>query len=116
MNLEGKAVVVTGASRGFGQALARAFAKKGAKVMLSARNESELQQLAKKLKCEYFKADVSKQDEMNALAEKTTEKFGAIDIWVNNAGIFTPTVARAEAGCRRGRTLGLGFGRRARGQ
>ncbi|MBS3070062.1 SDR family oxidoreductase [Candidatus Micrarchaeota archaeon] len=101
MNLEGKSVVITGASRGFGEALAKAFAKKGAKIMLSARNESELQQLAKKLKCGYFKADVTKQEEMNALAEKAKEKFGAIDIWVNNAGIFTPKAGARETDWRR---------------
>ncbi|HLD62595.1 MAG TPA: SDR family oxidoreductase [Candidatus Norongarragalinales archaeon] len=96
MNLEGKTVVITGASRGFGEALAKAFAKKRANVLISARSESELQQLAKKLKCGYFKADVTKQDEMNALAEKAKEKFGAIDVWVNNAGIFIPKAGVGE--------------------
>ncbi len=95
MDLNGKAVVITGASKGFGEALAKAFAKKGAKLMLSARSESELQQLSKKLKCDWVKADVAKREEVQNLAQKAIEKLGRIDVWVNNAGVFLPR-AKAE--------------------
>ena len=90
--LNGKVVIVTGASSGIGRATAIEFARMGAKVVLAARNEEHLLEVKKEigqLNAEAFivKTDVSKEEECKLLIEKTVAEFGKIDILVNNAGI-----------------------------
>ena len=87
-----KIVIVTGASSGIGEAIAREFAINGSKVVLAARSEEKLSAIVqdiKALNCEaiYIKTDVSIEAECKNLIEKTVEKFGTVDILVNNAGI-----------------------------
>ena len=89
---DGKVVIVTGASSGIGKAIAFAFAKKGSKVMLAARSEEKLAELvaeikAQNLEASYVKTDVSKEEDCRNLINKTVEKYGTINILVNNAGI-----------------------------
>jgi NAD(P)-dependent dehydrogenase (short-subunit alcohol dehydrogenase family) len=86
-----KVVIVTGASSGFGKASALRFAQKGASVVLAARRDNLLDELARACEAAGVRAlavptDVTKQDEVKNLAETTLEKFGRIDVWVNNAG------------------------------
>ena len=91
-SLEGKTAVVTGASRGFGEAIAIGLAEAGADVVLAARTESALQEVAAKIEALGRKALVVPTDMMDKaaigqLADKAIEKFGKIDILVNNAGL-----------------------------
>jgi len=88
----GKTVVVTGASSGIGEAVAREFAGNGCRVMLAARSEEKLRRITSELVDEGFNAgykvtDVSSEESCRKLIEETIERFGKIDILVNNAGI-----------------------------
>ena len=90
--MKDKVVIVTGASSGIGLAIAREFALRGSKVVLAARNEELLVQIENELKNKGFdalavKTDVTVMDNCEHLIEKTIEKFGKIDILINNAGI-----------------------------
>lgn len=87
-----KIVVVTGASRGIGKAIALAFAKEGASVVVSARNIDSLNVVTDEIrktgaKALAIKTDVSVVEDAKNLIEQTLEKFGKIDILINNAGI-----------------------------
>jgi short-subunit dehydrogenase len=87
-----KVVIVTGASSGIGEAIAREFALNGSKVVLAARSEERLNNIVKELislNCEAIsvKTDVSIEAECRNLIEKTIEKYGTINILINNAGI-----------------------------
>jgi dehydrogenase/reductase SDR family member 7B len=84
-----KVVWITGASSGIGEALALAFSSEGAKLVLSSRNEIELQRVANKCKSEtlILPLDLQKQKEFNAKAEKVNAHFGSIDFLINNGGI-----------------------------
>lgn len=87
-----KVVIVTGASSGIGLAISREFAKNGSKVVLAARSELKLQELAQDINRDsnmtlVVKTDVSIEEDCKNLIAKTIEKFGRIDILVNNAGL-----------------------------
>lgn len=89
---EDKVVVVTGASSGIGEAIAREFARRGSKVMLAARSENRLQAIVNDIRCQdleasFTTADVSKECDCQNLIMKTVQKYGGIDILINNAGI-----------------------------
>ncbi len=88
--MKDKIIVITGASRGLGECMARILAEKGAKLVVSARNKEELTRLAEEIKATVVVADVTRESEVKALAEKTISQFGKIDIWINNAGIWMP--------------------------
>ncbi|MEO7715719.1 MAG: SDR family oxidoreductase [Capsulimonas sp.] len=90
-DLSGKVIVVTGASSGFGRGASVQFAKAGASVVLAARRGQVLDDVARE--CEAggglalaVPTDVSKSEEVEALAAATLARFGRIDVWVNNAG------------------------------
>jgi short-subunit dehydrogenase len=84
--LQGKVVIVTGASSGVGEAAARAFASRGAKVVLAARSADKIEALASEIGGFAVPTDVTKDDDRRALIEKTVAKYGVIDVVVNNAG------------------------------
>lgn len=91
-SMKEKVVIVTGASSGIGLATATAFAENGAKVVLAARRKDALQEIETSLKSSGYEAlaiptDVSKEEECKSLIEKTIEKYGRIDILINNAGL-----------------------------
>ncbi len=86
MRLENKVAIVTGASSGLGEAIAKMFLKEGAKVVLSDINEyANLESLGENALL--FKADVSKKEEVENLVNFAVEKFNTLDVMVNNAGI-----------------------------
>jgi len=91
-DLQGRVALVTGASQGIGRACAIALAKAGAQVALAARNEEKLNQVASEIAeaggiAAVIKMDVSSEDEIKAGVKTAIERFGKIEILVNNAGI-----------------------------
>jgi NAD(P)-dependent dehydrogenase (short-subunit alcohol dehydrogenase family) len=89
MNLEGKVVLVTGASQGIGRALARGFAADGAKVVIFARSAQELQETTQG-DTEHFLAvvgDVAAEADVDRVVDAAHQRFGRVDALVNNAGI-----------------------------
>ncbi|MFC0524105.1 3-oxoacyl-[acyl-carrier-protein] reductase [Pontibacillus salicampi] len=91
--LQGKAALVTGASRGIGRAIALELAKNGAKVAVNyAGNEQKAQEVVDEIlsmgsEAIKIQANVSSEDEVKGMVKQVTEQFGRIDILVNNAGI-----------------------------
>jgi NAD(P)-dependent dehydrogenase (short-subunit alcohol dehydrogenase family) len=84
-------VLITGALTGVGRATAIAFAKEGAKVMVSGRRQEAGEALAAELKslgteAEFVRADVRYEEELKNLVDRTVERFGRLDVAVNNAG------------------------------
>ncbi|WP_040928568.1 SDR family oxidoreductase [Nosocomiicoccus massiliensis] len=91
MNLTGKTAIVTGGNGGIGLAIAKRLVEEGANVTITGRSEDKLQSALKELKSDHvlaLKTDVSKFDDVKQLVDKTKEKFGEIDIYVNNAGLM----------------------------
>jgi len=91
-NLEGRIALVTGASQGIGRACALELARAGATVAVAARNEAKLAEVAAEIesaggKAAAFSLDVSSADSISASAKAILEKFGKVEILVNNAGI-----------------------------
>ena len=82
-------IVITGASAGIGEALAREVARRGARgIVLAARREAELGKLADQLGATALAvpADVTRRDDNERLRDRALAKFGQIDVWINNAG------------------------------
>jgi NADP-dependent 3-hydroxy acid dehydrogenase YdfG len=92
-NIEGKVIVITGASSGLGEAAARHLSKQGASVALGARRVERLQSLAAELirrggKALAVETDVSKCDEVKKLVDAVVQSYGRIDVMINNAGLM----------------------------
>ncbi len=90
--MKNKLVIVTGASSGIGKACAEKFAQEGANLVLAARSEDRLQEIAEKISSYGVEVlpivtDVSKEEDCKNLVEEALIKFGKIDVLVNNAGI-----------------------------
>src|SRR6186997_613997 len=93
--LQNKVAVITGGSRGLGYAIAEAYARAGAKVIIASRTQSAVDKALRKLRengalAEGLACDVSDLRQVEALAEFAVNKFGGLDIWVNNAGLSAP--------------------------
>jgi short-subunit dehydrogenase len=91
--VKGKTVVITGASSGIGRATALAFARQGANVVVAARGEEALRDVAAECRraggaCLVVPTDVRDEAAVEALAARTLAEFGGIDVWINNAGVF----------------------------
>jgi NAD(P)-dependent dehydrogenase (short-subunit alcohol dehydrogenase family) len=99
--LEGKVAVITGASKGLGKALALAYAKEGARVIINARSKGSIHPVAEEVEALgsevlALAADVSKSADVERLVDAATQRFGKIDVLVNNAGLLGPRVAIEE--------------------
>jgi len=88
MKLFGKIVIVTGGSRGIGKETAKQFAKEGANVIITAKDKTRLEASAKELNVTGIAGDIRNSHDVEDIVRKTVDKFGKIDILINNAGIF----------------------------
>jgi len=92
MKLKDKVSIITGATKGIGLACAEEFAKEGSKVVLSGRTESLGEEAAERIRAgggdaEFVRCDISQNAQIQNLVKKTFEKYGRIDVVVNNAGV-----------------------------
>ena len=90
--LDGKVAIVTGSNRGIGRGIARGFARAGASLALAARDAALLDDAADEFRglgaqVAAFPTDVTDEDSVNALIDRTLAQFGQLDVLVNNAGI-----------------------------
>ena len=98
MKLQGKTAVVTGASRGVGRAVAIAYAREGARIVVNfSSNQDAAMATVKEIEALgseaiLYKADVSDKEEANGLISAAKKRFGSVDILVNNAGITRPNL------------------------
>ena len=99
--LEGKVAIITGGNSGIGVKCAEMFAKEGAKVVISARREAQLNEVAAKILADggevmSVTCDISKADQCKALVDKTVDAFGTVDILINNAGVLDAGIEAVE--------------------
>lgn len=85
--LENKVAIVTGGSTGIGKATAAKYREYGAEVVIANRSADAGQETAEELGCTFTQCDVAEYDQVEALVEATVEKYGQLDVMVNNAGI-----------------------------
>src|SRR5437667_9255342 len=90
MQLEGKVAVVTGASMGIGEAIAKLFADKGASVVLTSRDVQRAEAARRRIvhfdRTLALACDVRRRPDLEALLAATLARFGRVDLWINNAG------------------------------
>lgn len=105
-------VLITGASKGIGAAIARTFAEKGYSLALNyCHSQTEVEQLKEALEKQYsvsiclVKADISKEEEVKKMVQLTVQQFGQIDVLVNNAGIAIDTLYQDKTVSNFRRTL-----------
>ena len=98
--VQGKAVMITGASRGIGAATARLFAAKGARLGLAGRPGAALSALAKETGALLLPCDVADFAQVNGAVQAMVARFGALDVLINNAGLIEPiaTLETADPG------------------
>ena len=87
MNLINKVVVITGGSKGFGKSLALSLKKENCQIIISSDNKEDLEKTKQEISVDYFLTDVVKPEDLINLGKYVFEKYGRIDIWINNAGI-----------------------------
>ena len=99
MNVAGKTVVITGASRGIGAEAARVFAAAGANVALIARSSDAIEKLAAEIGAQAIAltCDVASYASVEGAIAKAKETFGSVDILINNAGVIEPIAHLASA-------------------
>ncbi|HWC17395.1 MAG TPA: SDR family oxidoreductase [Terriglobales bacterium] len=107
MRCREQVVVITGASMGIGEALARAFLAEGGRVVMSSRDIGRIEEARRRVgtleRSAAVACDASRREQINALVSKSGELFGKIDVWVNNAGygLQDSVVSMSMDECRR---------------
>jgi short-subunit dehydrogenase len=107
MRCKDQVVVITGASMGIGEALARAFVAEGARVVLSSRNLARLEEARTRIgstdRTVAVACDVQGRQQIESLVRDCKERFGRIDAWINNAGygMLAPVATMSMDECRR---------------
>jgi len=104
MELKNKVVVITGGTSGIGKALAISFKNNNANVVVCGDKEEEFESIIKE-EILAVKADVTKEDELNNLLDIVINKFGHIDLWINNAGIWLPYASIEDTDWKRAHDL-----------
>lgn len=89
MDISGARVLITGASRGIGASMARAFADEGATVALAARSAEQLEELASELGGNAYAVDLGRSADVDGFIDRVEADGGPVDILINNAGIET---------------------------
>jgi len=99
MDMTGKTVLVTGASRGIGESAARIFAAAGANVALLARSREQITDLANEIgpRARAIPGDVSRWEDMQAAVQGTLDTFGSLDVLIGNAGVIEPIAPMATS-------------------
>ena len=99
VDMTGKTVLITGASRGIGAAAGREFAAAGANVVLAARSAGEIEALAAEIgdTALAVPCDVSRYEDVSKAIEKTVSHFGGLDYLINNAGVIDPIANLADS-------------------
>ena len=110
--LEGKVVIVTGGNSGVGAATAVLFAKEGAKVVISARRQAQLEEVAAKIREAGGEVlpvvtDISKPEDAKNLVARTVEAYGKVDVLVNNAGVLEEGLKPIDRVTDEDRILGI---------
>ncbi len=90
MKLQGASVVLTGGARGLGAEIARALVARGASVLISDIDSTELSDIGVELDMPTMHCNVTDRDQVEALGRAAMEEWGKIDLWINNAGVWTP--------------------------
>jgi NAD(P)-dependent dehydrogenase (short-subunit alcohol dehydrogenase family) len=90
MQLKDASIVVTGAARGLGAALARELVSRGAQTVLADIDEADLSDLGTELEMPTMHCNVTDREQVRALGRAAIDEYGKIDIWLNNAGIWMP--------------------------
>ncbi len=90
MNLSKKVVLITGGSKGLGRAMAKIFKEKQATVVICSKDSASIKSTAEELDISAFLCDVTDEAQVQEVADKTIQKFGTIDVWINNAGTWLP--------------------------
>jgi len=101
MRLANKIAIVTGGGSGIGRAIAIAFAREGARVVISGRTQDKLDSVVREIKpahCLAVQADTGIEDDNRRLAEAAAKHFGGINILVNNAGVLLAGNAESQTG------------------
>ena len=88
MTLKDKVVVITGGTRGIGHALAKTMKREGAHVVICARNSEEVRGISEELDIMGVVTDMTKEQDVQSLADQVVAKMGSIDMWINNAGVW----------------------------
>ena len=94
--LDGKVAIVTGGGGGFGKGIASKFVEEGAKVIIADMAEDVGQKTAGELSCEFIKANVTQRSDWEAIVKLADEKFGKLDVVINNAGTTYRNKVRAQ--------------------
>jgi len=87
MDLNNKVVIITGGTKGFGKSLAIFLKKENCQVIISSDNSEDLENVKQGTTVDSFLADVTKPEDLTNLAKYVNDKYGRIDVWINNAGI-----------------------------
>ena len=97
MRLSGKVAIITGGGSGIGKAIAQAFVREGAKVVIAGRDSKKLEAAAAEIgsECLAVSADVSKTSDVQKLVDAALEKFQGINVLVNNAAVLLPGTAES---------------------
>ena len=94
-SVKGKVAIITGGTSGIGREIAKTFAANGMKVILAGRNEERGNKIVEDIRsnggeAEFIKAEVRKEEDIKNLVNKTVEKYGKLNVMVNNAGVTPP--------------------------
>jgi NAD(P)-dependent dehydrogenase (short-subunit alcohol dehydrogenase family) len=105
MELNAATCVITGAARGLGAALARELVSRGARVVLSDIEGPELSDLGVELDSPTMHCNVTDREQVEKLGRAAVDEYGAIDLWINNAGIWMPYMPAANIDFNRAHQL-----------